>query len=200
MTKMDRWIISAGLALCLSFAGTNFLRFAANCAAVRGDTLRLHIIANSDSEADQKNKLLVRDAILVEYGGLLGASGDVKGACTLASFLGEDIAVTARKTLQEQNNLSDVSVSLTQMYFDTREYDDGLILPAGRYNALRVVIGDGAGQNWWCVLYPPLCVPAAMKDPPKDATARIQALSRAPGYRAGFALVELAEKLRNRFS
>jgi stage II sporulation protein R len=201
MTKTDRWILSAGLALCLcAVCAHSVAGFAGQCAAVRGDTLRLHVIANSDSETDQANKLLVRDAILGEYEQILGAAGGAGEAGAIALHLCEDIAVTAHKTLLAQNDDSRVTVSVTQTYFDTREYDDGVILPAGRYNALRVVIGEGRGKNWWCVLYPPLCIPAAMKQPAKDARTRILALSHSPGYKAEFAIVELAEKIREKLT
>lgn len=92
-----------------------------------------------------------------------------------------------------------MEVSLTEMYFDTRTYEDGITLPAGEYAALRVVIGEGGGHNWWCVMYPPLCLPAAAAGHGGETRQRIESLSSSPGYEARFAVVEWAERLPGAF-
>ncbi len=194
MTRTDRIALTLFLTLMLSMLLLSFDSFAAQCAAVRQNTLRLHIIANSDSAGDQQHKLLVRDALLQEYSALLSGS-DAAQAARIAEFLRDDITLTARKALQAAGDLNDVSVGVTDMYFDTRTYEDGVTLPAGTYTALRVVIGAGKGQNWWCVMYPPLCIPVATEKQAAEVEDQIRTLSDEPCYQAKFAVVEAFEKL-----
>lgn len=194
MTKTDRFALTLFLTLMLSMLLLSFDSFAAQCAAVRQNTLRLHIIANSDSDVDQQHKLLVRDALLSEYSALLGGA-DAQQAARLAEFLSGDITLTAEKTLQAAGDYHNVSVGVTDMYFDTRTYEDGVTLPAGAYTALRVVIGEGKGRNWWCVMYPPLCIPVATEKQAAAVEDQIRTLSGEPCYQAKFAVVEAFEKL-----
>ena len=128
MSKTDRIAVSMAVALTiaiiLSVAG-----FANQCAQIREDTFRLHIIANSDSEEDQNNKLLVRDALLEKYSLLLSGK-NVKSAAFTCEFLKDEIALSAKKALALNGDNKDVAVEVCKMYFDTREYDGGFILPA----------------------------------------------------------------------
>ena len=130
-------------------------------AALSDQVIRLHVLANSDSEADQALKLKVRDRVL-------GAASDyfVPGATleetreVLTEHLA-DIAAAGADQVAEEGYQYPVTVSLEDNYwFPTKQYTD-FALPAGEYTALRVVIGEGAGQNWWCVVFPPLCTDAA---------------------------------------
>ncbi len=198
--RADATALAMALVLILAMFLTAATRFFDRCEQVRGDTLRLHIVANSDTAQDQQNKLLVRDALLSEYSEMLGAAESEEAAERFASFLLDDIGRTAEKTLRTAGDEHAVQVSLARMYFDTRTYDDGITLPAGEYTALRVVIGDGGGHNWWCVMYPPLCIPAATAKEASEVEQRIESLSASPGYETRFALVEWAEKLRERFA
>ena len=129
--RSDAIALAMAVVLILSLTLTVAARFFERCEQVRGETLRLHIIANSDTDTDQQNKQLVRDALLDEYSQLLGAADSEEAAERFASFLLEDIRRTAEKTLREAGDGHDVRVSLTEMYFDTRTYDDGITLPAG---------------------------------------------------------------------
>lgn len=117
-----------------------------------GDILRLHIVAHSDSEADQRQKLAVRDAILAEYGADLQ---NCTGKQQAADLFAKDPARLARTVRTAW--AGDYRMEVGTFAFPTRWYG-GECLPAGDYFALRLVLGQGAGQNWWCVLYPPLCV------------------------------------------
>ncbi len=134
--------------------------FGAACQDIGDNVLRLHILANSDSESDQELKLKVRDGI-TEYMSVLFSKADSKETAMLtAKEHTDEIAQKAEEILM-QNGCSDrVSVSVLNMPFDTRCYDD-FSLPAGYYDAVRIIIGEGKGHNWWCVLYPAVCVPAA---------------------------------------
>lgn len=124
------------------------------------DVIRLHVLAASDSTEDQSKKLLVRDAILAEYGELLGKAESREDAeKQLDGAMLESIRKTAESVLEGES----VTVCFSREYYPTRIYGD-FSLPAGEYLSLRILIGEGAGQNWWCVLYPPLCTAGAIKD------------------------------------
>lgn len=125
--------------------------------------VRLHILANSDSELDQQLKLKVRDAVLESSEELFAPySSSAEAEEQLASSL-DRIKEIADQTLAE-NGSSDTAVcEITQMNIDRREYGEYTV-PAGEYTALRITIGSGEGHNWWCVMYPPLCVPCAGVD------------------------------------
>lgn len=194
MLKTDRLTLSLILALAFSMILASLGSFAQQCGAVRKETLRLHIIANSDSETDQTNKLLVRDAVLEEYSELL-CGKTVEQAVLFADFLKDEITLTAEKTLAAQGCFDKVKTEVTEMYFDTRSYRDGVTLPAGNYTALRLVIGEGRGQNWWCVMYPPLCLPICMGEPAQNVARDITSLEQQPAVKMKFASVELAQKI-----
>ncbi|MEG2204703.1 MAG: stage II sporulation protein R [Oscillospiraceae bacterium] len=198
MKTADKLALSMTAVLVLVIAAASFQNFFALCGAVREDTLRLHIIANSDSEQDQALKLKVRDALLERYTPILAKGESAEAAASIARFLSEDIALTAKKTLADEGIAAEVSVNVTEMYFDTRTYEEGVTLPAGNYTALRVVLGEGEGRNWWCVMYPPLCIPAAAGETGREIEARIRGLSELPAYEARFAVVEAIERLKAR--
>ena len=130
------------------------------------DVIRLHVLANSDGEEDQADKLAVRDAILSEYSDLFSSFPDRAAAeAGLTDEVLGEIAETAERTLVARGNGDAVSVTLTRERYGTREYGS-FSLPAGEYRSLRVVIGEGEGRNWWCVLFPPLCAAAAIDGVP----------------------------------
>ena len=118
--------------------------------------VRLHVLANSDSEEDQALKLKVRDAVLEQATETLrGADSQAEASRRLTDILPE-LEETARAVITANGYDYGVRAELAETSFPTKEYD-GFALPAGEYLALRVLIGEAAGQNWWCVLYPGLC-------------------------------------------
>lgn len=159
--------------------------------------LRLHIIANSDAPYDQNLKLKVRDEILKDF--------DFNGLGSLAaakeSVLKQLPAIenTAQKVVEDEGYNYTVKASLTDMFFDTKQYDQ-FIMPAGNYNALRITIGNAQGHNWWCVLYPPLCVNAAQ---PREQLEGIlnedeqTLVENNEQYDVRFAVIEIFEKIKN---
>ena len=121
--------------------------------------IRLHVLANSDSEEDQALKLEVRDRVLETTSALLTGETEPQAAAVLLNQHLDDIAQTAAQEISAQGHDDRVEVRLEQTWFPTRQYQ-GISLPAGNYLALRVLIGAAEGQNWWCVVFPNLCLPA----------------------------------------
>ena len=122
--------------------------------------IRLHVIANSDSEEDQALKLKVRDQVLERAEELYPEGATREEVYTVLENSLEELVAVGRTVVEEQGYDYPISAYLTRSWFPTKEYDD-FALPAGNYTALQVVIGEGAGRNWWCVAFPPLCLGAA---------------------------------------
>ncbi|MCD8054762.1 MAG: stage II sporulation protein R [Lachnospiraceae bacterium] len=142
--------------LVLLFCADTWLQDA-RVAPLAKQVLRLHILADSDSEADQANKLLVRDAVLALFAENLPADADRETAEAWAVQHVSLICETAEAVLRAQDCEDSVSLTVSDSYFPTRIYG-GLVFPCGTYRALRIVIGSGRGHNWWCVLSPGLCL------------------------------------------
>ncbi|MDD6527389.1 MAG: stage II sporulation protein R [Oscillospiraceae bacterium] len=183
------------LAVIISFCG-----FETECKTIRTKVLRLHVIAASDSEEDQALKLKVRDSVLRCSQDIL--SGETqKGTAErrIAANL-DALRIAAEEEIQKNGYDYPVRVELTKADFPTRSYE-AITLPAGQYNAVRVVIGNGEGKNWWCVMFPPLCLSAAKKQTGlsdvlnKDELALTQS---DPKYEIRFWIVEKIEKLKAR--
>ena len=155
------FVLALGIAAFTALGA--FRTFTANCEEVHGEVLRLHIPANSDSEEDQAIKLRLRDELLEKYGAELSGCGDLGEASARAAELLPEIERTANEFLSANGFSYGAKAELVEMYFTTREYDR-LILPAGRYTALRVTLGSGEGHNWWCVIFPQLCLPAVSEE------------------------------------
>ena len=163
--------------------------------------IRLHVIANSDSDADQTLKLCVRDAVLCRAEEILRQSADMTEARARLRESLPAIGDAAAQELAAQGSGYAVSVSLEDTEFPRKTYD-GFALPAGEYLALRVVIGAGEGRNWWCVVYPPLCTAAAceLEGVALEGGMTADDLSLMTGENAGYVLrfrsLELWERLR----
>lgn len=125
--------------------------------------IRLHVVANSDSEEDQSAKLIVRDAVSQSLREGLSDVRDVQAARTYLVEKLPEIQRIAKRTLESLGSDDSVSVSFCKEAFETRVYDT-FSLPAGIYEALRIVIGKGEGKNWWCVTFPALCVPDSAEE------------------------------------
>lgn len=127
--------------------------------ALSDKVVRLHILANSDSEEDQALKLQVRDQVLVLAADLLEQSGDRNAAAKTLQTALPELKSAAEAVIRAEGYTYAVRAELEVTAFPTKEYD-GFRLPAGEYLALRIVIGAGEGHNWWCVVFPPLCTTA----------------------------------------
>ena len=128
--------------------------------ALEENLVRLHVVANSDSQEDQDLKLQVRDAVVEQLNQVMGTLDSAQAAKDFLSAHLTEIQQTANEVLQEAGSQLKAQVSLALEEFPTRVYDT-FQLPAGLYEALRITIGEGEGHNWWCVVFPTLCVPAS---------------------------------------
>ena len=153
--KLHLW--EAALFLAFGLTLTAGVWASASESALAGQVLRLHVVANSDSWQDQELKLLVRDAILVRAGELLEGVSDRESAEQVLSPHLDELVRSAKEVLEAEGCGDAVTVAITDQWFPTKEYD-GFALPAGQYRALKVTIGRGRGRNWWCVVFPPLCL------------------------------------------
>lgn len=156
---MKKMLIFASLVLVLVSASA----FIPSCAemAIYDDVIRLHVLANSDSEYDQSLKLYVRDAVLLYTDELIGGAADKEEAERILEASTESISEAARLAVSEYGGEYDVNVTLSVEEYPRRVYG-AVTLPAGSYTSLRVMIGAAEGENWWCVLFPQLCTSLAV--------------------------------------
>ena len=125
--------------------------------AIYEDTIRLHILANSDSTEDQDLKIKLRDEILDKYSDYLGGYDDFDAAYKGLEKKLAEIESFGKEKIKCFGYDYDVKVSLTKEWYDTRVYEN-FALPKGYYTSLQIIIGEGEGKNWWCVMFPPLCL------------------------------------------
>lgn len=178
-------------------------------AEIYDSVIRLHVLANSDSEADQRNKLAVRDALLPVAAEELGdCTGRAEAAARIEVLLPRLEAV-AQETLRELGSPANVTVTLGQERYPTRAYE-GFCFPSGEYLSLRVLIGEAEGQNWWCVLFPSLCLSVAEGGAKEELEEAFIAVGLTPEqyrvitesdedatYKLRFKFLEILEKWRN---
>ncbi len=157
---MKKLEISVFLGLILSVIISLFLQTNLTAHAVRSETLRLHIIANSNSEYDQNIKLLIRDEILVLSSEIIADSENIDSAINTANDNLELIQSKVNDYLIKKDIPYTATISVENFYFETTSYED-FTLPQGEYPALTVRLGEAKGNNWWCVVYPSLCVSMA---------------------------------------
>jgi stage II sporulation protein R len=190
-----------GKALFLALVFTillNFTGFTAGCEKIPSQVLRLHVLANSDSQEDQSLKLKVRDRILEESRGMLDNVQNREQAEQAVRQRLSQLQGAAQDEVNRHGYDYPVKARLAKTYFTTRTYGD-VTLPAGEYDALEVTIGSGKGHNWWCVIFPQLCLPAAQdKKELKDVLNQneLKIVRDGGGYQVKFKTVEYYEKLK----
>jgi stage II sporulation protein R len=118
--------------------------------------VRLHVIANSDTQKDQTLKLKIRDQIITEANKLFIKCENINDTKTVINNNMDFLEEIALNEIKSNGENYDVSINLGTFYFPTKEYGN-MVLPAGEYEALKIIIGEGKGKNWWCVMFPPLC-------------------------------------------
>ncbi len=185
------------LALCAAAAILVTLLPTPEEARVRDRVIRLHVLANSDGEEDQARKLRVRDAAVEKAAELLDGVTDREMAETVLSAHLDDLRVAAEKAADGET----VTVTVGKEHYPTREYGE-LRFPQGTYTSVQIRIGAAEGKNWWCVLFPPLCVGAA-SEVPEDACieagltpGQVRILTGSDGkYRVRFRILEWLDAL-----
>lgn len=196
--SLQKWELFLLTAMVLAAVFSSFTAFSLRCREIRESTLRLHILANSDSEFDQQVKLSVRDGILNDTAALFSRCATRSQLERQAERELPRIEASARGTLRRLGVEEPVKAELATMFFDTRVYND-VVMPAGRYRAVRVTLGEGKGKNWWCVLFPPLCVGAATEEiavtqpvepPPGLGESSWRLVSQSGEYEIRFKLLE----------
>lgn len=200
MKKLRIAEISVAFALVIAVV-FSVIGFGKECEAIRSDVVRLHILANSDSEADQRVKLAVRDALLNGGKELFNGTVNKDSAEYMLEVQKDELIRIADNVLKENGFDYTAQIYLTEEYFTTRTYEN-FTLPAGEYLALKVVLGNGEGHNWWCVMFPPLCLPAASENADidavfgKDGADIIQSGAK---YEIRFKIVEIIESIKSHF-
>lgn len=181
-------------AVFLSFADFN-----ASCEDLRTNVLRLHIIANSDSEPDQQLKLKIRDRILEQSSDLFDGIYDTEAALLKAEENTGHYLDIANSVIAENGFSYETKAYIGDSYFETREYED-FTLPAGYYKSLIISVGEAKGKNWWCVIFPEVCIPAATGALSDTVTAKSTEIAEQPQrYIMRFKAVEIYENIKNLF-
>lgn len=166
---------------------------------ISNQVFRLHILANSDSTEDQQLKLKVRDEILKKGEKVFASSNSLEETIELCK---NNIALfqqTAEQCLKDNGSDHEVKVYVDKEYFNTREYDE-ITLPSGIYNALKIEIGQGKGHNWWCVMFPAICLSSVTDDElnkylSEDEQKLVNSDSK---YEVRFKIVEIYEKVKSK--
>lgn len=195
-------LIEISLFLSLFISVISCISFENNCVGIREKVLRLHVIANSDTQVDQKLKLKVRDSIISESEEIFTDTDSLITAENEIVKALPKIEECAEKAVKNEGFSYEVTVKFEPSYFPTRTYED-VTLPAGFYKSLKVIIGGGEGKNWWCVLFPPMCLPAAMKEEEVLSTVltedELSLVSSEPKYEIRFWIVEKLQEFKRSY-
>ncbi len=197
---MKLFIKSACIALVLTVI-YSVIPFQASCAEIPNEVFRLHIVANSDSDCDQELKLKVRDRVLEYTSALFENAKSKEEAESLISKNLQSIADVAYDEILKNGFTYNVNAQIARMYFTTRYYEN-YTLPSGTYDALRITIGQGKGHNWWCVIYPSICISSSQSQDSKAKEVFDEEqynIVKNEHYEYKFKVVELFEKLCSYF-
>ena len=203
--RKDKILLSVTAIAISIYMAFSCTYFTASAGTVKEDVVRLHILANSNSEIDQEVKLKVRDALLETNASILSDSVTKENAKEHFESSKDILLKTAKKTLKENGFNYNVKITLQEEYFNTRTYGN-LTFPAGQYTALKIVLGEGEGKNWWCVMFPPLCVPTADGLDTNETTADYltksgeKIVNGGEKYIVKFKFLEIYEELRDKFN
>ena len=187
------------LFLVFAFLFSYITPFINTSEQISEEVFRLHILANSDSREDQELKLKVRDDILAAGEKLFKTSSSLEETIELCKKNLDFFQNTAENCLKENGSAYGVEVYVDKEYFNTREYEK-FTLPSGIYNALKIEIGQGKGHNWWCVMFPAICLSGVTDDElnnylSEDEQKLIYSDSK---YEIRFKIVELYEKIKSK--
>ncbi len=198
MTIKKRFELSLVLSLVFVLL-LSFTNFSAHCNEIENGVLRLHILANSDNEVDQAVKLKVRDNILKESENIFQSATSKEEALSNAQNSLPKIIDIAKRTLKENGFNYMVTGEICKAYFNTRQYD-GFTLPAGYYDAVRISLGKAEGKNWWCVLFPEICISASANFGKTLSEGSKDTVENAENYKVRFKVVELLTATREKIN
>lgn len=167
--------------------------------SISQEVFRLHILANSDSDEDQSLKLKVRDKILTESESLFINCKNLNDVITTSKNNIEYFEKLANECIKENGYNYETKVYVDKEYFNTREYEK-ITLPSGVYNALKIEIGEAKGHNWWCVMFPAICLPAVSDDEINSILNEdeIELINSNNKYEIRFKIVEIYEKIKSK--
>ena len=191
--------------LCVGFVVAilfTLVPFEGECREISSQVFRVHILANSDSPLDQNLKLKVRDALIKESEHLFVDVHSKEDAKTVVEENLPYFVSVARDVVKAEGFNYSVSGSVSNLYFDTRYYDD-VTMPGGFYDALQIRIGDAQGKNWWCVMYPSLCIYSASDNDTLDeklSSSQYNIISSEKEYEFRFKVVEIFNSIVDFFS
>ena len=195
--KALQWAVIFGF-LCSVFC--SFADFDASCEELRQGVLRLHIVANSDSKKDQNLKLEIRDRILEMSDTLFEKDSNIDSAIETAKQNLLIYEKTANDVIKEAGFNYTATAKIGKSFFDTRVYDD-FTLPSGYYDSLIIELGEAKGKNWWCVIFPSICLTtdndATLSDSVGKKGTKIAENSKT--YIIRFKAVEIYEKIKRKF-
>lgn len=190
--------------LCIAFVLTviySVIPFQAECEQISNEVFRLHILANSDSEEDQSLKLKVRDSLLKYTDRLFSEAENSDEAERIARDNLESLRAVAQREVYANGYDYKVKAEVVNMYFNTRYYER-YTMPAGMYDALRITIGSGEGHNWWCVMYPSICISSAVETDKRvedTFSQNQQEIVKGNEFKYKFKVVEIFEKIVSLF-
>ena len=185
-SKLKIWELALLMALCFSLCMGTWAQ--AKQTSLSGGLVRLHVIAVSDDDNEQRIKLNVRDEVLSYISPKLDSAQSASEAQAIIAAELDGIKAAAEKSAEGRS----VQVCLDEEYYPTREYER-FSLPAGRYQSLRVILGEGQGHNWWCVVFPPLCISAAEQEKAMQSMSEDMRgiVTEADGCQIKFRIIEL---------
>lgn len=185
------------LIFTLLFGSLSYTNDASNDISTK--VLRMHVLANSNSIEDQKLKIAVKNNILKSTKELFTDCDNLEESIEIAQSNTELIKASAQDVIKKYNKNYDVKVYVDNEFFDVREYKD-FTLPSGNYNTVKVVIGEGKGKNWWCVMYPAVCISACSDDFDKALTKEEKKLITSKKYIPKFKILEIINKIKNKIN
>lgn len=193
---MKNFNIALLIGLIFSVIFSNFINFSDSYKDLQENVLRMHIIANSDSEEDQSLKLKIRDELLANSDEIFSDCDNIDDAEKNAYEKIDMIEKIANKVIENNGFSYNAKAEIVNMDFDTKVYDD-ITMPAGTYDAIRVTIGNAEGHNWWCVMYPPLCLPVKGVAEEYFTDEETDILYNPEKYEIRFKCVEIFEDIKN---
>lgn len=196
-SKITKLYVCAACALIVSII-LSMCKFELGCEQLRANCLRMHILANSDSPQDQQLKLKVRDEVLKQTGNIFENADSIDSAKKSAQNNIQKIQNIAQSVCDKNGAGYNVTATVKKEYFPTRSYKN-FTLPAGEYEAVRILIGEHKGHNWWCCMYPSVCV-GSCKSPSEKTVGKEgkKISSNGKKYKVKFKMIELLQKVKRK--